>query len=42
MKRENKNDILEDPILKLCYNELKEEREGSGYIWEIVLQDLLC
>ena len=34
MKRENKNNILEDPILKLCYNELKQEPEGSGYIWE--------
>jgi hypothetical protein len=33
-KRDDKNNILEDPILGLCYDELKKGYEGSGYIWE--------
>jgi hypothetical protein len=37
-KRENKNNILEDPIISLCYDELKKGYEGSGYIWE----DFFC
>jgi hypothetical protein len=34
MKREDEGNILEDTILKLCFTELKQETEGSGYVWE--------
>jgi hypothetical protein len=32
--QKNRKNILEDPILSLCYDELKKGYEGSGYIWE--------
>lgn len=33
-EREKANDILFDPIIRLCYTDLIQEPKGSGYIWE--------